>query len=111
MTRPIAFVAALLLGLVSLTPMAQAQSYTFTTLNYPSVPGNTYACDINNSGQVVGYYGANQGFIYSGGSFSTISDPSSPGVFMEALGINNNSQITGGVDPQSFVYSGGSFSY
>jgi len=49
---------------------------TFTTLNDPLAANGTYATGINGNGQIVGYYvdgsGDDQGFIYSGGIYTTL---------------------------------------
>src|SRR5665213_2944727 len=50
--------------------------YTYFTLNDPSAVNGTYATGINASDQIVGYFvdagGAKNGFVYSGGSYTTI---------------------------------------
>src|SRR5262245_17627252 len=96
-------------------------TYTYTTLIDPSsLLGSTDAYGINNAGQVVGYYfdsqGKNHGFLYSGGSYTTIDyqpvfpDPAVDDTY--ALGINDAGQIvekyTDGRD-HGFLYSNGTF--
>jgi hypothetical protein len=52
---------------------------TFTTLAAPSAPGGTWANDIGDEGQIVGYYGgntSNHGFIFDGGTYTSLDDPS-----------------------------------
>jgi probable HAF family extracellular repeat protein len=74
----------------------------------------THAEAINNSGQVVGYYvdasGAVHGFLYSGGSYTTLDDPS--GVDTVVEGINDAGEIVGyywnsSGNSQIFTYSNG----
>jgi probable HAF family extracellular repeat protein len=59
----------------------------------------THAMAINTSGQVVGYYvdanGQTHGFIYSGGSYTTLDDPSAVGGGTVADGINDAGEIVG----------------
>jgi len=71
---------------------------------------------INDSGQIVGYdYVGNQaqGFLYSGGNFTTIAVPGAADTL--ALGINDSDQIVGiystvnGGDYQGFIYSNGTY--
>jgi probable HAF family extracellular repeat protein len=80
-------------------------------------PLGTFAKGINNAGQVVGYYnasgGAIHGFLYSGGSYTTLDDPLGAGGTY-ATGINNAGQIVGyfkdvngGI--HGFLYSGGAY--
>jgi probable HAF family extracellular repeat protein len=71
-------------------------AYTFTRFD---VPGSTVTCafGINDSGQIVGalYDGTTyHGFLYSGGSFTTIDVPGATGN-TAANGINNSGQIVG----------------
>jgi hypothetical protein len=42
---------------------------------------------------IVGYYGG--GFLYSGGTYTTLNDPLATGTNTFAYGINNASQIVG----------------
>ena len=78
--------------------------YTYTTLDNPSATATTQPLGINDAGQVVGIYQAPiifstyYGFLYSGGSYTTLSDPSSTapngsGTF--AYGIKTSGQIVG----------------
>jgi len=102
---------ALMLGF---TLDASAMDYTYTPI---VVPGgiDTTAYGINNAGQVVGSVdttNGTQGFMDSGGSFTTFAAPGA--VQTTALGINNTGQIVGsafdGTNPtQGFLYSGGTF--
>jgi probable HAF family extracellular repeat protein len=106
--------------LFSLFSPAHSQNYNFTTLN---LPGYADANGINASGQIVGYYtdgsGQNHGFLYSGGSFTSLNDPSAGpsgygnGTF--ATGISDQGQIVGnyylggaqtGAGSHGFLYGG-----
>jgi probable HAF family extracellular repeat protein len=88
------------LGLLALFAAAFASRsiagplYTFTAINdpledpaYGTTPGG-----INNGGQIVGYYGA-QGFLYQGGTFTTLNVPGA--IETEPTAINDAGQIVG----------------
>src|SRR5580700_10022033 len=99
------------------------------TFTYLTPPGstNSQAVGINDSGQIVGSYGnssGNFGFLYSGGTYTTISAPGAlqftPSTFFngggtdDAAGINNAGEIAGAWTnssgfEQGFTYSGGTF--
>ena len=102
---------------------------SFTTLNYPGGPLPTFAEGINNKGDVVGWYAGNvagynnptpgqidHGFLYSGGVYTAINDPSAT-VSTLAQGINNKDQIVGFYESETigaptyhgFLYSGGQY--
>ena len=75
---------------------------SFTTLNYPDAPLTTFAEGINNKGDVVGRYNPDVagtvvnkagGFLYSGGVYTAINDPSATDTLVQ--GINNKDQIVG----------------
>jgi probable HAF family extracellular repeat protein len=73
---------------------------TFTDLPAPSgtAPLSAEAMDINNAGQIVGFYQSqspNHGFLYKGGVYTTLDDPSAGPSGTIAYGINNNGQIVG----------------
>ena len=94
---------------------ALADSYSFTTVNVPGA-SDTIAYGINNSGQVVGYFGDGSGFhgfVDTGGVFSTINDPSATASTL-AHGINSSAQVVGsfvdGIANRGFVDTGGVFS-
>jgi probable HAF family extracellular repeat protein len=94
------------------TLSANAESYTFTTID---AGYDTQISGINDSGQMVGTVGGwpnLTGFIYSNGVFSTISAPGAT-QGTEAYGISNSGQIVGGWEAnwvsQSFIYNGGSY--
>jgi hypothetical protein len=81
--------------------------YIFTTLEGSSANG------INDSGQIVGVYGAG-GFLYSGGNYTTINVPNSPArASTSPLGINNAGQVVGyyndGSQYSGFLLSGGNY--
>jgi len=86
----------------------------YTTLNIPATIA-TVADDINNAGDIVGYYYSggpnNHGFFYSGGSYTTLDDPL--GASSNATGINDAGEIVGfynsGGPNHGFLYSGGSY--
>ena len=76
----------------------------------------TVATGINDSGQVVGNYsdcatGAH-GFVYDGGTWSTLDNPNGVGSTF-ATGINNTGQVAGyyydAAGMHGFVYSGGNY--
>ena len=65
--------------LVSAASSAPAVAQTYTTIDYPGAP-NSFATDINDSGQIVGEYtfvglGDRQGYLLSNGVFTSISYP------------------------------------
>src|SRR5271170_7475545 len=84
--------AALCIGAAS---SAFASSFYYTTL---PVPGTSFenAWDINNSGQVVGFFtssGTTQGYLLSGSTLTPLDVASSTYTF--ALGINNSGKVVG----------------
>jgi hypothetical protein len=99
----------------------------YTAIVVPGASGGTWAEGINNAGVIVGWYettpggdGPTQGFIYDGGSFTTINYPGSPYTYL--AGINDSGLIVGGYGtpltvgsttydwPNGFTYSAGTFS-
>src|SRR5262245_61265078 len=74
--------------------------YTFTILNDPLATDGTLAHGVNGSGQIVGQYANNNtginGFLLSGGTYTTIADPLATQHLTEAFGINDAGQIVGG---------------
>jgi probable HAF family extracellular repeat protein len=98
---------------------------TRTTL--PNFPAKGFASDINNVGQIVGYYldsstpAHAHGFIYENGAYTTLDDPlaagtSTTGEFVGSFitGENDNGQIVGYYTDASgknhgFLYDGGTF--
>jgi probable HAF family extracellular repeat protein len=90
-------------------------TYTYSTIDDPS-GRNTQAFGINSTGQIVGQYFSNMavhGFLYSGGTYTTLDDPSANPI-TAATGINDAGQIVGsytdstGMD-HGFLYSGGNY--
>jgi probable HAF family extracellular repeat protein len=86
---------------------------TYTPLNVPGAVA-TYATDINDKGQIVGYYSdasGTHGFLYSDGRYTTLNGPSAFATY--AYGINNRDQIVGvysASSNQPFFLHGGSYS-
>src|SRR5947207_14788884 len=77
---------------------------TFVTLDNPA-GNNTDARGINDAGQIVGDYtdaSRRQGFVLSGGSYTTLP---AIGSYTVATGINASGQIVGFYDNQGFLYS------
>src|SRR5271165_7071038 len=101
--------------------------YWYTTLNDPlgitQYSTRTIAYGINDAGQVVGEYIDNalntNGFLYSGGSYTTIDDPLAAPIGGDTItiaeGINDAGQIVGIYYAGSyaaaygFLYSGGNY--
>ena len=110
-----------LLAFVFVTPAKATNDYSFTTIDYPGAIGIS-ATGINNAGQIVGTFVLRlgclrcvSGFVYSGGSFTTILQ--FPGDFATNVrGINDAGQIVGayesccGLPAHGFLFSEGSFS-
>ena len=94
---------------------AQAGSYTFVNIDYPDAY-LTIPEAVNDHGAVVGYYldtqyGSYHGFLYSGGTYTTIDDPAGT-TYPE--GINNAGVITGvyeegQTESHGFTYANGVF--
>ena len=71
---------------------------TFTTLNDPLAPSGTQPVGINAAGDIVGIYVTAtgvDGFLLSGGTYTTIADPLATQHATQALGINDAGQIVG----------------
>lgn len=70
---------------------------SFTTVNFPGATA-TQVTGINDSGDLSGIWvtstGVNHGFIWIGGTFTTVDDPAST-VFNQALDINNSNETVG----------------
>ncbi|MGD0932611.1 MAG: hypothetical protein ABR902_18340, partial [Candidatus Korobacteraceae bacterium] len=96
----IANLVLLALGLLlPASVLAQNGNYTFVNIDYPDAY-LTIPEAVNDHGAVVGYYldtqyGNYHGFLYSGGTYTTIDDPAGT-TFPE--GINNAGVITGAVE-------------
>ena len=105
-------------SLVALLGLASASfgQYTFKSLNNPAGSA-TQPLGINDLGHIVGYYidsstNNYRGFLYSGGTFTPIDDPSATsGTY--AQGINNRGHIVGfyidGTGTHGFLDAGGKF--
>jgi len=82
--------------LATLPDAAQAAGYTFTTIDVPGA-SLTYAYDINNVGQIVGFYdddSGDHGFLRDPtGRVTTIDGPEA--IFTAATGINDAGQAVG----------------
>jgi len=68
----------------------------FVPIDFPGMPW-TIACDINNAGDIVGFYldanGVNHGFLLSGGRFTTVDFPGAE--MTRVQGINAKGEIVG----------------
>src|SRR5436853_565292 len=62
--------------------------------SFSVIGGGAQLFGINDSGQIVGV-GNRGGFLYTGGSFSTIDVPFAGVSSTQAFGINNSGQIVG----------------
>lgn len=91
-------------------------TYTYTTLDDPLGVGpyGTVFYGINDAGQIVGDYwdgSVAHGFLYSGGTYTTLSDPL--GTTTYAFGVNNLGQVVGkyfdGSGAHIFIYSSGTY--
>src|ERR1700731_1757327 len=73
-------------------------AFTASSIIPAVAPGGPFAQAINNAGQIVGVYqdgaGTQHGFLYSGGFFTTIDDPSATDG-TNARSINDAGQIVG----------------
>jgi len=80
----------------ALPDAAQAAGYTFTTIDVPGA-SLTYAYDINNVGQIVGFYdddSGDHGFLRdAAGRVTTIDGPGA--ISTEATGINDAGHVVG----------------
>jgi hypothetical protein len=91
------FARTLVLFVSQLSLVLMATQMSAITYRQLKVPGaiSTSAVGINSSGQIVGYYsgssGGYQGFLLSGGKYTTVDYPNAPNSF--ASGINDNDEI------------------
>src|SRR5690242_7843203 len=89
------------LGLfLGMAGQAKAQpTYSFTTLDVPGASRNigTWATGINASGQIVGGYDRNHGFLFDNGRYTTLEVPGT---------IYNNGDFTIGTQAQAINASG-----
>ena len=77
--------------------------YLYTTLDDPSATAGTYATELNDSGEIVGYYiegNTRSGFVYNGGTYSVVALTSKNNTTQfQSIGtidgINNLGQISG----------------
>ncbi len=108
----------LLIGMFVLTGASYAASYTYTTIDDPWGVSGTYAMSINDNGDVVGYYndgnGYAHGFLYKGGSYTTLDDPLAVVRGTYAMGINDSGEVVGyyydgNGYAHGFLYKGGSY--
>jgi probable HAF family extracellular repeat protein len=107
-------VLALFLG----TAVQAKADYIFTTIDVP----NSYftsAHGINDAGQIVGTYGGKgvHGFLYSGGSYTTLDAPGGSTGWTDAFGISASGQVVGAVHSSGgirapvsgYLYQAGSY--
>src|SRR5262245_14279555 len=98
--------------------MPMLTTYRYTVLDEPLAGSGftfTTAYGINSSGQIVGSYrdvsGATHGYLYSGGTYTTLDVPAA--TVTEARAINDLGQIVGTYTDaggtHNFLYSGGSY--
>ncbi len=100
-------------GFTVAPPYGQAN---FTAENYPAA-AQTQVIGINNSGTTVGFYGDaagnNFGFVNHGGTFTSVSNPSTPSsgtMTNQLLGVNDSNQaagfyVTSGGNAQAYTYN------
>lgn len=85
----------LLLTFLLVTPANATNEYSFTSIDFPGAGIDVRG--INNAGQIVGSVDhsdfSSDGFVLSGGSFTTFSFPGAFGT--KAVGINDAGQIVG----------------
>src|SRR5258708_4486354 len=92
----------LLLGLMFFVSDARGTvnaGFTYQTIDVPfadAVPGTTQLTGINNSGQIIGFYGSNTyglaNFVLDSSGFQVVN----PGVFVQTFsGINDSGQYVG----------------
>jgi probable HAF family extracellular repeat protein len=114
---PLVVLSALLVLATPRDSTADALTLTSTTFRVPTGE-ETYAHAINNLGQIVGTYGLGgnetHGYLYSGGTFTTIDVPNTSIYGMSLNAINDAGQIVGWVSDKvsglsSFLYVGGAF--
>jgi probable HAF family extracellular repeat protein len=105
--RRTAGLAGLLLAALPFAAAAHAQGYTYVTVDDPSADTSFYASPewINTSGQIVGNYrdasNVQHGYLYSGGTFTTIDDPSGVAGSTVVAAINDAGQVVGNYSDSS----------
>ena len=111
MTSASRLCATFLLSLLFCGGVFSQQSFQYTTLQVPGRSA-TFATAINNNGDIVGYSesgGETSGFLYTNGSFQTISPCPYGGT--EPTGINDAGVIVGDCNGDPFIYQNGNVSY
>jgi len=101
-------ITALFLVAVLSVGSTSAAEYEFQVIDVPGAL-RTEAYDINDAGQVAGFYSAYDGFhgfVLDGTGLTVIDVP--PGPNTEAFGINNLGKIVGHAAPDSFLKDGAS---
>ena len=84
----------------------------FTTINPPG-SYNTHPLSVNDAGQVVGYYFdsiGEHGFLYSGGTYTTLDQPTGIGYFTWPTISTTLDRLSGmglAKSQKGFLYSGG----
>ena len=111
MTSASRLCATFLLSLLFCGGVFSQQSFQYTTLQVPGSSA-TFATAVNNNGDIVGYSesgGETSGFLYTNGSFQTISPCPYGGT--EPTGINDAGVIVGDCNGDPFIYQNGNVSY
>jgi probable HAF family extracellular repeat protein len=101
----------LFLSLLFCASAFSQQSFQYTTLQVPG-SSQTFATAVNNNGDIVGYSesdGIASGFLYTNGSFQTISPCPHGGV--EPMGTNDQGVIVGTCNDGAFMYQNGNVTY
>ena len=97
------------LAVLGLAAPVGASAYTFTSIDDPAATGDTIASDINNNGEIVGYYEDTtrnprtpdyHGFTLVGTTFTTLDNPGAVRTF--ATSVNDSGTVVGiSTDPPS----------
>ena len=101
-TAPLRLALAAALALPYASALAGVPHYHLQEIDIPGAQG-VYAYDINDAGQIVGYYidenGINHAFVYDASGPHTLAVPTSDttDVFSQASAINNAGQIVGSI--------------
>jgi len=86
-------------GFLVLLSRTKTISETYEAVNYPHIPKNQIAADVNDLGQVVGTYvdssGVGHGYVWSGGKFTTLNVPFAGATGTFPQGINNSDEVVG----------------
>jgi len=117
------WLAAAVFFVLGLSSNASAVQYTFTTIDFPGAT-DTFANGINDQGSIVGtnttdntlihLWGkgadGDQGFLYEGGTFTTVNFPSA--VATKVTDINNSGTMVGtAFEQQASILFGTGFSF